>query len=156
MIVVSACSKSSNFKDEIEDENSIENSSEEIITEEDEDIEDIEENETNIMEYPCKDMKILKVFNDEPATVKKESFHHFGMADEFYFELVNQDYEFLPVFPGVVPIEIPEQYMKEGLSVYISGNVTNCVIGGGTAYTRTRFAPIFFFELTSIKIRNLN
>ena len=115
----------------------------------------IKVNDGNLTKEMCEDMKIFKVFNDEPAIVKKGSFYQLGTADEFYFELVNQDYDFLFSFPGVVPLgDIPEQYREEGLSVYISGNVTNCVIGGGTYHTRTRFIPIFLFELKSIKINN--
>ena len=118
-----------------------------------------EDEDDNAIKFPCKDMVILKVFNNEKATVKKGTFSiclYDGLTtDKFYFELVNQDYDFIYNFPGIVPVEeIPEQYRKEGLSVYISGNVTNCVIGGGTSYTGARLAPIFLFELKSIKIRN--
>jgi len=115
--------------------------------------------EYNVMEYyPCTDMEVLKVFNDEPAIVKKVnlSYYHPGLSDEFVFEIINhQNYDFLfPNFPIVFPVEkIPEQYRQDGMAVKISGNVTNCGISGGTYYAQTRLSlvPIHLFELKSIK-----
>ena len=109
--------------------------------------------------YPCNNMEILKVFNDEPATVKKGKFYG-HITDVFYFELVNQDYDFLlPNCPFVIPIDVPKQYQKEGMSVYISGNVTNCMpsirpIKGKDYELNVMYVAIYIFELSSIKIRN--
>ena len=112
----------------------------------------------NDMENPdstsCENKQILKILNGEPAIVRKQCFEHVGRVDTFYFELVNLYSEFFPngyVFPTS---EIPEQYRKEGLSVYISGNVTSCVVLGGCSEPNIRLASIHLFELKSIKIRN--
>ena len=102
----------------------------------------------------CENKMILKVLNEEPAIVRKSCFDHVGRVDAFYFELVNQHSEFFSGV-GVFPAgEIPQQYRKEGLSVYISGNVTSCNVGGGCSEPNIKLAYIHLFELKSIKINN--
>ena len=90
----------------------------------------------------CKDMKILKVFEDEPAIVSGEGFLNLTST--------SLQTEFSPLIPigG-----LPEQYRQHGLAVYISGNVTNCRSGSGIR-TRIRYASFYLFELTSIKIND--
>ena len=108
----------------------------------------------NLDSTSCENKEILKILNDEPVIVRKQCFEHVERVDTFYFELVNRYSEFFPnghVFPTG---EIPEQYRNEGLSVYISGNVTSCVVLGGCSEPNIRLAYIHLFELKSIKIRN--
>ena len=100
----------------------------------------------------CENKKILKILNDEPAIVRKQCFEHVGRVDTFYFELVNRHFEFFSDV-GVFPVGvIPQQYRKEGLSVYISGNVTSCYVLGGCSEPNIRVAFIPLFELKSINI----
>ena len=106
----------------------------------------------------CENKEILKILNDEPAIVRKQCFEHVGCVDTFYFELVNRYSEFFSdvgVFPAGV---ISQQYRKEGLSVYISGNVTSCVIATvgclDTQYFRLRPNILHIFESKSVKIKN--
>ena len=95
------------------------------------------------------DGTILKILDDEPAIVQKKCFK---VGEAFFFRLVNEHSEFFSV-GGVFPVgEIPEQFRQEGLSVYISGNVINCVMGVCYSDPRARLAPTNLFELTSIKI----
>ena len=102
----------------------------------------------------CENKVILKILNDEPAIVRKSCFDHIGRADAFYFEFVNRHSEFFSDV-GVFSVgEIPQQFKKEGLSVYISGNVTSCIVGGGCSEPNIRLAYIHLFELKSIKINN--
>jgi hypothetical protein len=52
----------------------------------------------------------------------------------------------------VVPIEeIPEQYRKEGMSVKISGNVTDRLVAFGVIEPHVRLFAINLFQLKSIK-----
>jgi hypothetical protein len=97
------------------------------------------------------DKIILKVLKDEPVYVRKECFEYVGRVDTFFFELINHHSEFPQV--SILPVdEIPEQFREEGLSVYISGNVTNCIVAGGCIEPYFRLASIYLFELESIKI----
>ena len=107
---------------------------------------------------PCENKEILKILNDEPVIVRKQCFEHIGNIDAFYFELVNQHVEFISDF-GIFPAGvIPQEYRKEGLSVYICGDVTNCAISTvgcfNTEYYRLRPFTLHIFELNSIKINN--
>ena len=104
----------------------------------------------------CENMKILKVFKNEPATVQKRCFFlDERQIDAFYFVLENEYSEFFS-HTGVFPVgEISEKYRVEGLPVYISGNVTSCTVGGCST-PNNRLAPFYLFELKSIKIKNLN
>ena len=138
MTVNSACRKSSNFKDET----SIEKDNEETLT-----------NDVNIIKYPCEDVKILKVFNDEPAIVQRGCFGNVGRVDAFYFVLTNKHSEFFPY--TISPVgEIPEQYRTEGLFVYISGNVTSCMVAAECSEPHIKSADMHLFELKSININN--
>ena len=102
----------------------------------------------------CENKEILKILNDEPAIVQKGCFNHVGRVDAFYFKLVNQDFEFFSDF-GVFPAGvIPPQYKKEGLFVYISGNVTSCAVLAGCSEPNIRLGFMPLFELKSIKINN--
>ena len=102
----------------------------------------------------CENKEILKILNDEPVIVQKHCFEHVGRVDAFYFELVNQHSEFFSE-TGVFPVGvIPQEYRKEGLSVYISGNVTSCKVAAGCIEPNIRLAYIHLFELKSIKIKN--
>jgi|GEM_PF-472829 len=94
--------------------------------------------------------KTLKVFIDEPATVQKTRFQHLGGAEGFYFELETKYPEL--AWTGVVPIgEIPEEYRKEGMSVKISGNVTDYLEVFGVIEPYFRLFFINLFQLKSIK-----
>jgi len=111
------------------------------------------EKENNIANYNCDNKKILKVLKDEPAYVQKSCFDHVGRVDTFYFQLTKRYPEFFTgdnVFPAG---EIPQQFREEGLSVYISGNVTSCIVIGGCMEPNIRLAYIHLFELKSIKIK---
>ena len=111
------------------------------------------ENTKNFDTTSCKNKEILKILNDEPAIVRKQCFEHVERVDTFFFELVNQHSEFYLLTGSVFPTgEIPEQYRKEGLSVYISGVVTSCTVLGGCIEPNIRLAYIHLFELKSIKI----
>ena len=101
----------------------------------------------------CEDKRIIKVLEDEPVFVRKRCFDHVGRTDAFCFELVNRHFDLSgsSLFPFEV---IPKQYRKEGLSVYISGNVISCMVSGGCSEPNIRLAPIHLFELKSIKIKN--
>ena len=107
----------------------------------------------NMVDEPirkCEEKETLKAINDEPAIVLKGNFEYIGIKEAFYFELENKQSDLTPfVFTGE---EIPEQYRKDSLSVYISGNVSDRVIGG-IYYTETKYLPILLFELKSIKPR---
>jgi len=94
--------------------------------------------------------KTIKIFIDEPATIQKKCFDHLGKAEGFYFVLETRYIEL--VWTGVVPIEdIPEQYRKVGMSVKISGNVTDCTVGNGCSEPHIKLSAINLFELKSIK-----
>ena len=102
----------------------------------------------------CENKQILKVLKDEPVFVRKGCFEHLGRIDAFYFELVNPHTEFF-YLAGIFPCdEIPKQFMEEGLSVKISGNVTSCLVLGGCSEPNLKIAAIPVFELESIKINN--
>ena len=112
---------------------------------------DIENSDT----ASCENKQILKILNDEPAIVRKQCFEHVERVDTFYFELVNSHQDEFNNREAVFPLqEIPEQYRKEGLSVYISGNVTSCTVLGGCSEPNIKLASIPLFELKSIKIDN--
>jgi len=99
----------------------------------------------------CEKREIVKILNDEPAIVRKECFDHIGQVEAFYFELVNEHSEFYSR-GGLFPEEmIPQQYRKEGLSVYISGNVIYCPLGI-CSRPDDRLGYLLLFELKSIKI----
>ena len=99
----------------------------------------------------CENREIVKILNDEPAIVRKSCFEHLGRVEEFYFELVNQHTEFFSL-AGLIPEKmIPQQYRKEGLSVYISGNVTNCNVLAGCSEPNIKLPFMPVFELKSIK-----
>ena len=99
----------------------------------------------------CEDKKILKILENEPAIVRKQCFEHVERVDTFFFELVNQYSEFFSI-GGIFPVgEIPQQYRKEGLSVYIGGNVTSCTVLGGCSEPDIKLAAIPLFESKSIK-----
>ena len=101
---------------------------------------------------PYENKDILKILNDEPAIVRKQCFEHLGRKDAFFFELVNRPSEILWGV-GLFPAEaIPQQFRKEGLSVYISGNVISCYVLGGCSEPNIRVAFIPLFELKSINI----
>ena len=101
----------------------------------------------------CENKMVLKILNDEPAIVRKHCFEHVGRVDTFYFDLVNRYSEFFSD-AGVFPAgNIPQQYRKEGLSVYISGNVTSCTVLGGCSEPNIKLVSIPIFELKSIKIK---
>ena len=100
----------------------------------------------------CEDKEILKILNNEPAIVRKSCFDHVGRVDTFFFQLANHYPEFYASI-GVFPAgEIPQQCRQEDLSVYISGNVTSCIVGGGCSQPNIKIGYIHLFELTSIKI----
>ena len=102
----------------------------------------------------CENKQILKTLNDEPAIVRKSCFDHVGRVDTFYFEFENRHSEFFSDF-GVFPAGvIPQQCRQEGLSVYISGDVTSCVVGAGCSEPNIKLGYIHLFELKSIKINN--
>jgi len=101
------------------------------------------------MEDLCKDKKILKVFEDEPATVTVAG------GGYYYLNLINF-IDYRSEFSGTLAPteELPEQYREHGLAVYISGNVTNC-FGSLPVEPISCIGFLNLFELTSIKIRNL-
>ena len=101
----------------------------------------------------CENKEILKILNDEPAIVRKQCFEHVGRVDAFFFELANQHEGLWSVvlFPAE---EIPQQFRKEGLSVYISGNVIKSYVLGGCSEPNIRLAHIPLFELKSITSTN--
>ena len=106
----------------------------------------------NFISASCEDKVILKILNNEPAIVRKTCFEHVERVDTFFFELVNRHSEFFSN-AGVFPTgEIPNQFRKEGLSVYISGNVTSCTVLGGCSEPNIKLASIPLLELKSIKL----
>ena len=104
----------------------------------------------NLWNSSFEDKRIVKIYEDEPAIVQKTCFEHVGRKEAFYFDFVNHsELHSQSVFPIAT---IPEQFRKEGLSVKISGNVTNCLVAGGCIEPNFRMAPINLFEIKSIKI----
>ena len=102
----------------------------------------------------CENKEVIKTLKDEPAYIRKGCFEHVGRIDTFYFELVNRYPEFFAEV-GLFPCgEIPELFRKEGLSVNISGNVTNCIETGGCIEPNIKLPYIHLFELESITINN--
>ena len=102
----------------------------------------------------CVDKQVIKELKDEPAIVRKRCFDHAGRTEVYYFALVNDHSEFYSEM-GIFPIEeIPEQFKKTGLSVYISGHVTNCVEGAGCSEPDIRIADIHLCEIKSIRIND--
>jgi hypothetical protein len=98
----------------------------------------------------CEGKAILKVLTEEPAYIKKMCFEHLGRIDTFYFELVTHYEEFRS--PVIFPCNIiPEEYRKDGLTVKISGHITNCMVLGGCSEPNIRLGTINVFELKSIK-----
>lgn len=95
----------------------------------------------------CEDKEIIKILENEPAFVAKRCFEHIGRVDAFTFDLVNTHTEFIGIFPCG---EIPEKFKKEGLSVRISGNVTNCSVVGGCVEPNIKLAEVKLFELKFI------
>jgi len=97
----------------------------------------------------CFDMQIQKELKNEPAIIRKGCFQHLGRIEGFYFEFENEhsDFNFQAVFPLD---EIPLEYRIEGLSVYISGKVTYCMVLFGCIEPNVRLGPIHLFELVSI------
>jgi len=105
----------------------------------------------------CEDKEILKILKDEPAIVRRGCFEHLGSVEAFYFELKNS-YCNIYGRKAVFPVgEIPQQYRKDGLLLYISGNVTSCSICTlgcvDTQYFRLAPRTLYLFELKSIKIK---
>ena len=108
----------------------------------------------NISNLSCEDKRVIKVLEEEPAYIRKGCFEHLRGVDAFVFELVNIHNDLYSQGRALFPLgDIPEQYRKEGMSVYISGNVVNCAIGG-CSEPNIRISPINAFELKSIKINN--
>ena len=113
---------------------------------------------------PCnKKHDVIKVLKNEPAFIQKrcmdfyindiDTFYNVRV-DTFCIILVNEHSEFF-FNAGMFPCgEIPEQYRQDGLSVYISGNVTSDVVSGGCSEPNIRIAGIPVFELSSIRINN--
>jgi hypothetical protein len=108
------------------------------------------------------DYKILKVLTDEPAFIVKEctELTYYGedgfavssfRVDTLHLRLVNTHSEFY--LHGLFPCgEIPEQYRKENLPVYISGNVvTPSVIG--CYEPNMMMSSYHVIELKAIKIK---
>ena len=119
--------------------------------------------ETNLFEFAepyfvwinqftvCDNKMIRQVLKDEPAYIRKGCFEHLGRIDAYYLELAYSHSDFHG--PRVFPVEdIPAQYRKDGLFVYISGNVTCCWVSGECGEPNIRLASIPLFELKSIKI----
>jgi hypothetical protein len=101
----------------------------------------------------CEEKIILKELKDEPAIIRERCFDHVGKVDAFAFELADKYPELHSL--SVVPFgEIPKEYRKEGLSVYISGSVTSCSVINGCSAPNIRLGAINLFELKSIKLRN--
>jgi hypothetical protein len=96
----------------------------------------------------CDEKKVIKILNEEPAYLRKGCFEHVGRVDTFYFELINYYDGIFSLFPCN---EIPKEYRNEGMSVFISGNITNCQELGGCIEPNIKLAPINIFELTIIK-----
>ena len=110
-----------------------------------------------------KEHDIIKVLKDEPAFIEKmcipvryvndDNTLYEVRVDTFYFRLVNEHSDFFSI-AGIFPCgEIPEQYRQEGLSVYISGNVTSDLVGG-CSEPNIKIAALPGFEITSIKTNN--
>ena len=102
----------------------------------------------------CDNRIVLKRLEDEPAYIRKNCFDHLERKEGFFFELVNQDFDFYSLGGLITYEEIPKQYRKGGLSVKISGNVTSCTVGGGCSEPNIKLASIPIFEIKSIKINN--
>ncbi|MDR2148996.1 MAG: hypothetical protein LBE91_21355 [Tannerella sp.] len=110
------------------------------------------------------DYKVIKVLTDEPAYIEKRckelSYENEGgftqpiRIDTFYLRLVNEQDDFFSI-GGLFPCgEIPEQYRKDNLAVYISGNVTNALVLGGCSESNIKVPAIPVIELKAIKIKN--
>lgn len=98
----------------------------------------------------CEDKEIIKELKNELAIVRKDCFEHVGRVDTFYFELTTL-YEGLNNI-SIMPCNvIPKEYRIDGLSVTISGKITNCLVLGGCSEPNIKLASFNIFELISIK-----
>ena len=102
---------------------------------------------------------VLDVLKNEPAYVRKVEKRCFDQGEEkvykYFFELKNKNKLPDHVMKFVYPLNIiPEPYRKEGLSVYISGNIINCETIWGCIPPNARIAPNNLFEIKSITIKN--
>jgi hypothetical protein len=108
---------------------------------------------------PCADKQTVKVFDNEPAIVRRNnifrtegkelSVHIDAVSiDTFAFEIPNR-YEGVMPLPIVSRYRVPEEYRTDGLEVKISGEITNCFVGLSAPYIKSM--PQNIFELTSIK-----
>jgi hypothetical protein len=99
--------------------------------------------------------KILQVLDNEPVIVRKhiltqEEMDRYGIVDSFAFELQPQWYMGTSLSMFVIPcIRIPDEYRMEGISVTISGNITDRL--AGHSEPNMRFRPDNIIELKSIK-----
>ena len=96
---------------------------------------------------------VITVLKDEPAYIKKCYFDSFK-AEKFFFGFENESFELS--YYGAYPCnELDDEYRKEGLSVLISGKVTNCTVRAGyNNPPNYRTSPVFVFALDSIKMKN--
>ena len=111
----------------------------------------IEENKFQNECYEEEDKRVIKELKNELAYVRIKCFEHLGRTEAFYFELASNYPDIHS--PALFPIgEIPKQYRKDGLSVFISGNVLSCLEVGGCIEPHLKLRPINLFEIKCIKI----
>jgi hypothetical protein len=94
----------------------------------------------------CDEKEIIKVIENASAHVRKHTYSTGQIA--YYLELVNADDDLWSssIFPCN---DIFKEYKTENIIVYISGNITNCLMSFGEP--NIDYKPINIIELISIK-----
>ncbi|MDR1552570.1 MAG: hypothetical protein LBS69_03780 [Prevotellaceae bacterium] len=102
----------------------------------------------------CDNKEIIMVLDDEPVHIKEITFPATDVFGFFVFELDIQYNGVNSKF--IVPCnKIPDKYHIDGLSVKISGNITNCIHRIYDYLPSTDIAEPFTYEYNIFELKSI-
>jgi hypothetical protein len=102
----------------------------------------------------CENKEIIMVLDNEPAHIKEITFPATDVFGFFAFELDVQYNGIHGKF--IVPCsKIPDEYHIDGLSVKISGNITNCIHSIDDYLPSTDIAEPFTYEYNIFELKSI-